>query len=63
VNRWISSRFNVLSNFVIGCVAFIVIFSSMDAALAGFALVFATTIVNDLLFMVRRFVGLEQAMV
>ena len=35
----------------------------MDAALAGFALAFATTITNDLLFMVRRFVGLEQAMV
>ena len=35
----------------------------MDAALAGFALAFATTVVNDLLFMVRRFVGLEQAMV
>ena len=35
----------------------------MDAALAGFALAFATTITGDLLFMVRRFVGLEQAMV
>ena len=35
----------------------------MDAALAGFTLAFATTIINDLLFMVRRFVGLEQAMV
>jgi len=35
----------------------------MDAALAGFALAFATTITTDLLFMVRRFVGLEQAMV
>ena len=63
VNRWISSRFNVLSNTVIGCVAFIAVFSHMDAALAGFALAFATTITSDLLFMVRRFVGLEQAMV
>ena len=63
VNRWISSRFNVLSSFVVGCVAFIAVFSSIDAALAGFALTFATTITNDLLFMVRRFVGLEQAMV
>ena len=35
----------------------------MDAALAGFALAFASTIVHDLLFVVRRFVGLEQAMV
>ena len=63
VNRWISSRFNVLSSFVIGCVAFIAVFSFMDAAIAGFALAFASTITNDLLFMVRRFVGLEQAMV
>lgn len=63
VNRWISSRFNVLSNVVIGCVAFIAVYSHMDAALAGFALAFATTITMDLLFMVRRFVGLEQAMV
>ena len=63
VNRWISSRFNVLSSFVIGCVAFISVFSYMDAAIAGFALSFASTITMDLLFMVRRFVGLEQAMV
>ena len=63
VNRWITSRFNVLSSFVIGCVGFIAVFSYMDAALAGFALTFATTITLDLLFMVRRFVGLEQAMV
>ncbi|KAF9788298.1 multidrug resistance-associated ABC transporter [Thelephora terrestris] len=63
VNRWISSRFNVLSNVVIGCVALIAVFSYMDAALAGFALAFSATVVNDLLFMVRRFVGLEQAMV
>ena len=63
VNRWISSRFDVLSNVVIVCVAFIAVFSHMDAAFAGFALAFAATIVNDLLFMVRRFVGLEQAMV
>ena len=63
VNRWISSRFNVLSSFVTGCVAFIAVFSFMDAAIAGFALAFAATITSDLLFMVRRFVGLEQAMV
>lgn len=63
VNRWITSRFNVLSSLVIGCVAFIAVFSFMDAAIAGFALTFATTITSDLLFMVRRFVGLEQAMV
>ena len=63
VNRWMASRFNILSSFVIGCIAFIAVFSFMDAALAGFALVFSMTIAHDLLFMVRRFVGLEQAMV
>lgn len=36
---------------------------SVDASLAGFSLAFANTITNDLLFMVRRFVGLEQSMV
>ena len=46
-----------------GCVALIAVFSHMDAALAGFALAFSTTVVNDLLYMVQQFVGLEQAMV
>ncbi|KAG8904640.1 hypothetical protein FRB99_001405, partial [Tulasnella sp. 403] len=36
---------------------------NIDASFAGFALAFASTITNDLLFMVRRFVGLEQSMV
>lgn len=63
VNRWIAARFNVLSSFVVGCVAFIAVFSFMDAALAGFVLAFAATVTDDLLFMIRRFVNLEQAMV
>jgi ABC-type multidrug transport system fused ATPase/permease subunit len=36
---------------------------SINASLAGFALAFANTITGDMLFMVRRFVGLEQSMV
>ncbi|KAG5641018.1 hypothetical protein DXG03_006371 [Asterophora parasitica] len=36
---------------------------SISASLAGFALAFASTITSDVLFMVRRFVGLEQSMV
>ncbi|OBZ67849.1 ATP-dependent bile acid permease [Grifola frondosa] len=36
---------------------------SIDAPTAGFALAFASTIMSDLLFLVRRFVGLEQSMV
>jgi hypothetical protein len=35
----------------------------VDASLAGFALAFAATISNDILFLTRRFVGLEQSMV
>ena len=35
----------------------------IDAAFAGFALVFVNSITGDLLFMVCRFVGLEQSMV
>ena len=35
----------------------------VDAAAAGFALAFITNLTSDLLFLVRRFVALEQAMV
>jgi ABC-type multidrug transport system fused ATPase/permease subunit len=36
---------------------------SISASLAGFVLAFANTVTGDMLFMVRRFVGLEQSMV
>ncbi|KAF8649184.1 hypothetical protein AX16_005982 [Volvariella volvacea WC 439] len=64
VNRWLSIRFNMLSSAVMGLTALVCLITpSISAALAGFALAFASTLTNDILFMVRRFVGLEQAMV
>ncbi|KAH9947499.1 multidrug resistance-associated ABC transporter [Amylocystis lapponica] len=64
VNRWLSARFNLLSSAVVGVTGFIAILSpNITASTAGFALAFANTITGDLLFLVRRFVGLEQSMV
>ncbi|KAL1738850.1 ABC transporter type 1, transmembrane domain-containing protein, partial [Schizophyllum fasciatum] len=64
VNRWLSVRFNLLSSAVVGVTAVVVMLTPrIDAAFAGFALAFANSITGDLLFMVRRFVGLEQSMV
>ncbi|TDL21435.1 ATP-binding cassette transporter [Rickenella mellea] len=64
VNRWLSARFNLLSSAVVGVTGVVALMTpGIDAAQAGFALAFASTITIDLLFMVRRFVGLEQSMV
>ncbi|KAF9051842.1 multidrug resistance-associated ABC transporter [Panaeolus papilionaceus] len=64
VNRWLSIRFNLLSAGVVGATGFACLITpSISASTAGFALAFASTITNDLLFLVRRFVGLEQSMV
>ncbi|TFK68805.1 multidrug resistance-associated ABC transporter [Pluteus cervinus] len=64
VNRWLSARFNLLSCAVLGATAVVSLMTpGINAALAGFCLAFASTLTNDLLFMVRRFVGLEQSMV
>ncbi|KAH8986771.1 ATP-binding cassette transporter [Lactarius hatsudake] len=64
VNRWLTIRLNLLSAVIVGLVAFVSILTpSIDAALAGFILAFASTVTNDILFMVRRFVSLEQSMV
>ncbi|KAJ7064951.1 multidrug resistance-associated ABC transporter [Mycena amicta] len=64
VNRWLSIRFNILSSIVMGAIACVAVLNGgISAALAGFALAFANTITNDLLFLVRRFVALEQGMV
>ncbi|KAG2008561.1 ATP-binding cassette transporter [Coprinopsis cinerea AmutBmut pab1-1] len=64
VNRWLSIRFNLLSAAIVGAAGLACLVTpSINASLAGFALAFATTITNDLLFMVRRFVALEQSMV
>ncbi|KAI0918434.1 hypothetical protein AcV5_002428 [Taiwanofungus camphoratus] len=64
VNRWLSARFNLLSSAVVGMTAFVAILTpSITASLAGFALAFASTVTDDLLLLVLRFVGLEQSMV
>ncbi|KDR79985.1 hypothetical protein GALMADRAFT_242167 [Galerina marginata CBS 339.88] len=64
VNRWLSVRFNLLSAGIVGSTALVCLITpSISASMAGFALAFASTITGDLLFMVRRFVGLEQSMV
>ncbi|KAH9932951.1 ATP-binding cassette transporter [Fomitopsis serialis] len=64
VNRWLSARFNLLSSAVVGVTAFVCVLTpGITASLAGMALAFSSTILNDLLFLVRRFVGLEQSMV
>jgi len=64
VNRWLSARFNVLSAIILGMTAVVILLTpSVTASQAGFALAFATTISHNLLFVVRRFVQLEQSMV
>ncbi|KAJ7131700.1 multidrug resistance-associated ABC transporter [Mycena crocata] len=63
-NRWLSIRFNILSTVIMGAIALLAVLNgNISASLAGFALAFANTITGDLLFLVRRFVGLEQSMV
>jgi hypothetical protein len=48
VNRWLSVRFNLLSAVIVGLTAIVTILTStIDAALAGFILAFATTITTD----------------
>ena len=53
VNRWLSVRFNLLSAVAIGVAGLVCLLTpSISASTAGFALAFASTITNDLLFMV-----------
>ncbi len=63
LNRWISTRFNMLSSMVIGLTGVAVLLGNVSAAQAGFALAFASSISGDMLFVVRRVVALEQSMV
>ncbi|EIW78464.1 multidrug resistance-associated ABC transporter [Coniophora puteana RWD-64-598 SS2] len=64
VNRWLSARFNLLSAVLVGLTGFVaVLYPGISAALAGFTLSFASNLTNNLLFLVRRFVALEQSMV
>jgi len=64
VNRWISVRFNMLSTLVIGITAVVIIRdTNIDASYAGLAMTFIAGITGEILFLVRRFVSLEQSMV
>ena len=48
VNRWLSVRFNLYSSGIIGLAAFGTILTpTIDAALAGFILAFASTVTMD----------------
>jgi hypothetical protein len=48
VNRWLSVRFNLYSSGIIGMAAFVTILTpTIDAALAGFILAFASTVTID----------------
>ncbi|GBE83948.1 hypothetical protein SCP_0510070 [Sparassis crispa] len=64
VTRWLSACFNLLSSAVVGITGLIAILTpSISVSLAGFTLAFASTVTNDLLFLSRWFVALEQSMV
>jgi hypothetical protein len=48
VNRWLSVRLNLFSAGILGLAAFVTILTpTIDAALAGFILAFATTVTSD----------------
>lgn len=48
VNRWVSTRFNLLSSAMIGITAVVALLNPrVDASLAGFTLAFASTVTND----------------
>jgi hypothetical protein len=57
-------RFNILSTIIIGVTAVVIVRNtSIDASYAGLAMTFISGITGEILFLVRRFVGLEQSMV
>lgn len=48
VNRWLATRYCLLSASVIGAIAFIAVYNpKIDASLAGFTLAFASSLQND----------------
>ncbi|KAF5371802.1 hypothetical protein D9758_003453 [Tetrapyrgos nigripes] len=64
VNRWLEIRCTMLSITITGLVTIIAVANPrISAALAGFSLTFASTISNDLMYLVREVVSLEQSMV
>ena len=54
MNRWLSVRFNLLSAAVVGVTGLVCLVTpSISASTAGFTLAFASTIADDLFFVVR----------
>ena len=48
MNRWISVRFNLTSSAIVGVTGVVVLLTpGIDASLAGFALAFVSTVIND----------------
>ncbi|KAI0720942.1 ATP-binding cassette transporter [Cerioporus squamosus] len=64
VNRWLVTRYCLLTAAAMGAMAFIAVFNpKVDASLAGFTLAFASSLLIDLITVVRRYVSLEQSLV
>ncbi|KAJ7477234.1 multidrug resistance-associated ABC transporter [Mycena galericulata] len=64
LNRWLSIRFDFLAGTVMCAIAVIAILNkNVSAATAGLALAFSNTVASNLLFLVRRWVEMEQSMV
>lgn len=60
-NRWLSIRFDLLSSAVIGLTAFVAVLSpSISAALAGFALAFASSMTHNVCLTLSRFIEFDQ---
>lgn len=55
-NRWISVRYSLLSAFLVGVTAVILLVAvkNINASIAGFALTFALNITSDMLYLVVR---------
>ncbi|EIW78660.1 hypothetical protein CONPUDRAFT_167619 [Coniophora puteana RWD-64-598 SS2] len=64
VNLWLSARYDVLATATVGLMGDIVVMTlGISASLAGFILSFAVQMNIALVFLVRRYVSLEQSMV
>ncbi|KAF7354869.1 Multidrug resistance-associated ABC transporter [Mycena sanguinolenta] len=64
LNRWLSIRFDFLAATVMCIVAAVCILNkNIPASLAGLALAFSKTVAGDVLFLIRRWVRLQQSMV
>ncbi|KAF8211647.1 ATP-binding cassette transporter [Mycena galopus ATCC 62051] len=64
LNRWLSIRFEFLAGTVMCTIAIVCILNKdIPAALAGLALTFSNTVAFNLLYLIRRWVQMQQSMV